>query len=69
MYDFRVYRLDLNGHIQAASWEQAADLAGAIQIVREKHGNTDCEIWDGPKLLAKVPAASSALRLEQIGSV
>jgi len=65
MHDFRVYRLDQDGHIIAASWEQAPDLAGAIDIVSDKHANTNCEIWDGPKLLARVPAApSSAPMLE-----
>jgi len=47
MHDFR---LNQDGHIIATSWEQAPDLAGAIGIVREKHGNDDREIGDGPKL-------------------
>ncbi len=55
--DFRVYCLDPAGKIASAGWVQAANLEAAITRVREQHGTTSCEIWEGAKCLAKVPAA------------
>lgn len=55
MTDYRVYLLDRAGKIANATWISAAEPEEAIQLVREKHKGTACEIWVGAKCVATVP--------------
>ena len=56
MHDYKVYCLDQQGKISSANRIQAETLEAAIAQVRDTHPGNPCEIWDGPKCLAKVPA-------------
>ena len=56
MHNYRVYCLGRDGKISRAHWYPAESLEPVIELVREKHKGVDCEIWEGAKCLAKVPA-------------
>ena len=56
MQDYRVYRLNRDGHILRGEYIAAVDDERAIQMVREHAHDTDCEIWLGSRKVALIPA-------------
>ena len=60
--DYRVYCLDSRGKINKGDWLQADTLEAAIEAARETYSGQHCEIWDGARRLAKVPATGTLRR-------
>jgi hypothetical protein len=56
MPDYRLYCLDELGKIAQAEWIEAGSDDEAIVIARAKQLAVDCEIWEGNRLIANVPA-------------
>jgi len=59
LQDYRVYRLNREGHIVRGEYVAAADDERAIQLVRDQAHDTDCEIWLGSRKVAVIPADGS----------
>lgn len=51
---YRYYCLDAAGHLHSAEWFQAEGDEDAITQVEAAHPNALCEIWQGPRLVAKL---------------
>ena len=54
--DYRYYRLDAAGHLYEAEWLDAESDEHAITQIETQHPNDNCEIWQGERLVAKLPA-------------
>jgi hypothetical protein len=54
--DYRLYCLGGDGKITAADWIDAESDEAAIAVAREMKKSVDCEIWNGNRLVARVPA-------------
>ena len=52
--NYRYYRLDGAGMIDAAEWFEAEGDADAIAQVVARHEGTQTEIWQGKRLVASV---------------
>ncbi|MCW3797126.1 hypothetical protein OMW55_04805 [Sphingomonas sp. BN140010] len=59
MGDYRVYCTDADNRIVSAYWVDAADEAGAVQAVEDQGHLFACEVWQGTRRIATVPAAST----------
>ena len=58
MPDYRLYCLDGAGRISLAEWIEASDDEGAVRQAKAlKHDSVKCEIWQGPRLVAKLTAS------------
>ena len=67
MNHYRLYCLDGAGRIDFAEWIDAADDADAIDQAQQlKRGALKCEIWHGPRLVARLD--STALSADPSGS-
>ncbi len=55
MVDYRVYLLDKNQCILRAEWVFKETLEEAVEQVTVQFQNIPCEIWDGPRRVARVP--------------
>jgi hypothetical protein len=51
---YRYYCLDSNGHLHSAEWFEAESDGGAIAQIEVAHPDALCEIWEGPRLVAKL---------------
>ena len=58
MADYRIYRLDARGHIEAAEWIEAETDAAAVALARAKEFPAGCELWDGGRLIAAFAGAT-----------
>ena len=56
MIDYRVYCLDGRGKFQSAEWVPAHSDDEAIGLVRAMQTPMHCEVWDGNRLVATMPA-------------
>ena len=56
MTDYRLYCLDEHGKIAEAEWIEASSDYEAIVIARAKRLSVNCELWEGSRLVANVPA-------------
>jgi hypothetical protein len=56
MTDYRLYCMDGAGHIGSGEWMQAGSDDEALAIVRAKKLLVSCELWDGNRLVGRVPA-------------
>jgi hypothetical protein len=52
--NYRIYCLDGVNKVAAAKWIEADDHEAAIELVKQQHEGYKCEIWDGPRLIARV---------------
>ena len=53
---YRFYCLDSTGRLYGAIWFDAQCDEDAISQIEAQHPNDTCEIWQGKRLVAKVPA-------------
>jgi hypothetical protein len=51
---YRYYCLDGVGHLHSAEWFEADSDEHAVAIIREKHPEGRCEVWQGERLVAAV---------------
>ena len=57
MRDYRLYCLDSAGKIMAAAeWVSAVDDKEAVVLARSMRKLEDCELWDGNRRVAIIPA-------------
>ena len=56
MPDYRLYCFDGERHIAHGEWIQADDDSAAIAVVTSKKIGLDCELWEGNRFIAKIPA-------------
>ena len=52
--DYRLYGLDGVGKVASAEWIQADDDQAAIAAVEQTMDGHDCELWQGPRLIARL---------------
>jgi hypothetical protein len=51
---YRYYCLDSTGHLHSAEWFEADNDEQATAIVEQMHPDRRCEVWQGPRLVAKL---------------
>ncbi len=57
MTDYRLYCLDRVSKIESAEWLQAKSDDEALVLVRSMKKTINCELWDGNRLVARIPAS------------
>lgn len=56
MPDYRVYCLNAEGHFSQAESIEARDDGEALVIARSINRDVDCELWNGSRFIARLPA-------------
>lgn len=56
MANYRLYSLDGVDKVASADWIEADDDATAIEEVKKRMDGRDCELWQGPRLVARIAA-------------
>lgn len=54
--NYRYYRLDGAGQLHEAEWFYAESDEAAVTQIGEMHPDAKCEIWEGNRLVASLPA-------------
>ena len=54
MPNYRLYRLDGAGNITNAEWLSADDDSHAAEIARGSNSQTNVEVWDRDRLVARI---------------
>lgn len=54
MADYRLYCLDGVGKVSSAEWFEADDDEAAIEVAKETHEGSECELWLGKRLVARL---------------
>lgn len=60
MPDYRVYCLNAEGHFSNSESIQARDDGEALTIARSIRRDVACELWNGPRFIARLPAMERA---------
>lgn len=55
MADYRLYGLDGVNKVASGEWIEAEDDDSAIEAAREMMDGHDCELWQGRRLVARIP--------------
>ena len=55
--NYRYYCLDGAGQLHEAAWFYAESDDAAAKEIEARHPNSTCEIWQGKRLVASLPAA------------
>lgn len=55
--NYRYYCLDGTGCLHSAEWFDAESDEAAARQIEARHPNSTCEIWQGKRLVASLPAA------------
>jgi len=53
MASYRLYRLDGVRRVASGEWIDADDDLAAIEAAKEKFDGERCEVWEGPRLVAR----------------
>ncbi len=56
MTGYRLYCLDGANKVASAEWIDADDDDAAIEEAKQKVDGKDCEVWQGKRLVARVPS-------------
>jgi len=51
---YRLYCLDGVNKVASADWIEADDDEAAIEVAKKTHQGQLCEVWQGPRLVARV---------------
>ena len=54
MASYRLYGLDGVKKVASAEWIEADDDLAAIEVVKKMMDGHDCELWQGPRLVARI---------------
>ena len=54
MAGYRLYCLDGARKVASADWIDADDDRAAIAMAEERHEGYECELWQGPRLVARL---------------
>jgi hypothetical protein len=52
---YRLYCLDGANKVTSAEWIDADDDKAAIEVAKELMDGQECEIWQGTRLIARLP--------------
>lgn len=52
---YRLYGLDGVRKVASAEWIEADDDRAAIEAARDRFDGGDCEVWQGRRLVARLP--------------
>jgi hypothetical protein len=52
---YRLYCLDGANKVASAEWIDADDDKAAIEVAKELMDGPECEIWQGTRLIARLP--------------
>jgi hypothetical protein len=52
---YRLYCLDGANKVASAEWIDADDDKAAIEVAKELMDGQECEIWQGTRLIARLP--------------
>ncbi|HKU92767.1 MAG TPA: hypothetical protein VJP82_05415 [Sphingomicrobium sp.] len=55
MTGYRLYCLDGANKVASAEWIDADDDKAAIEVAKELMDGQECEIWQGTRLIARLP--------------
>lgn len=55
MTGYRLYCLDGANKVTSAEWIDADDDKAAIEVAKELMDGQECEIWQGTRLVARLP--------------
>jgi cobalamin biosynthesis protein CbiG len=53
--DYRLYGLDGVDKVASGEWFEAADDETAIEVAKTLMDGHDCELWQGRRLVARIP--------------
>jgi hypothetical protein len=54
--DYRLYGLDGVDKVASGEWFEADDDEAAIEVAKMRMDGHDCELWQGRRLVAALPA-------------
>jgi hypothetical protein len=54
MASYRLYRLDGVRRVSSGEWIEADDDQAAIEAAKEEFDGERCEVWQGPRLVARL---------------
>jgi len=57
---YRLYGLDGVKKVASGEWFDAEDDQAAIEIATKMMDGHDCELWRGPRLIARIPRKGGA---------
>lgn len=60
MASYRLYGLDGVRRVASAEWIEADDDGAAVAAARKQYGDGRCEVWQGPRLVARLGDEASA---------
>lgn len=60
MASYRLYGLDGVRKVDSAEWIEADDDRAAIAAATERFGGGRCEVWQGPRLVARLGGGDEA---------
>ena len=60
MTDYRLYGLDGVKRVASGEWFDADDDETAIKVAKEMMDGHDCELWQGPRLVARLDRKRSS---------
>lgn len=55
MAEYRLYGLDGVDKVTSGQWIEADDDETAIEVAKEMMDGHDCELWQGGRLVARIP--------------
>lgn len=55
MVGYRLYGLDGVDKVASAEWIEADDDDTAIEVAKDRMDGHDCELWQGKRLVARIP--------------
>lgn len=58
MASYRLYSLDGMRKVASAEWFEAEDDPAAVEAAKTKMDGHDCELWQGTRLVARLPRGS-----------
>jgi hypothetical protein len=53
--DYRLYGLDGVNRVASGEWFEADDDETAIEVAKKMMDGHDCELWQGKRLVARIP--------------
>ena len=60
MANYKLYSLDGVNKVASADWIEADDDEAAIAEVKKRMDGHDCELWLGPRLVARIERKGSS---------
>ena len=65
MTGYRLYGLDGVNRVASGEWFDAEDDETAIEVAKRMMDGHDCELWQGRRLVARIPEASGRRRARE----